>query len=600
MASGISVKFSATDSGFTSTVNKVNSSMRGMDGNVRKVSGSVRASFATMAKAGAALAVGFGAIKVAMNAVRGTLDNFKEALDMGGELNDLSARTGETAGNLMILRRAFENTGAGAEKVGPAINKLQKAIIEAGEGNGAAVDAFAKLGVNLGTLKNAAPIDQLREVSEALKGVSNPSERSAIAMQIFGRAGGEMLPMLLSMADELKNAQAELGSLPGVMDRSAAAFDSISDKIAVMKGKLTEFAAGFLESAIPALNQFINAGSQLDAAGFGKEIGANLAAGFDAIASGDMWKSFKVHAEKAIHEILAGPANKLQAFFGAIKEGITSKIGDGYNFDKSFAKYEALGKQANNIIADSYERRLIGIAKDQADRLAESARKMDEEAASRAAMSGIMLKDVKTPKGFTTEIPDTLKRATGSMKKDFDFMAENGGKIADSFESAAQSMEKAKSYADNVWDAINAAKAQDKIDPGGRIKQRADEALAKGQFGVADRAGNRLDRKEQEQRIQDAFGGGGKLKKSLAEIAKAEGIDTKGKSSRDIRKALDDIIKKRQEEMKPGQGGKNRNDVGPGGEKKADPMQKLSDAVTAIQRLVEKIEPKLPTAALGA
>ena len=92
--SGYEVNFSAQDAGFTSTVNKVEGSMKSLDQNVKHTSQSVSTSFASMAKAGAGLAAGFGAIKAAWGLAQGTVGAFSDALNMGGELNDMSARTG--------------------------------------------------------------------------------------------------------------------------------------------------------------------------------------------------------------------------------------------------------------------------------------------------------------------------------------------------------------------------------------------------------------------------------------------------------------------------------------------------------------------------
>jgi hypothetical protein len=280
-----------------------------------------------------------------MSAVRGTLDNFKEALDMGGTLNDLSARTGETAGNLMLLNRAFDNTGVGSEKVGATLNKLQRSIVMAGRGSAVQERAFRELGLSIADLQYMAPIDQMRAVAGALAGVENDGKRTALAMDILGRSGGELLPLFTNMTTEVANAQSELGTLPGVMDRSAEAFDSISDKMAVMKGKLTEFAAGMLESAIPALNQFVNAGSSLDAAGFGAQIGQRLAEAFTMITSGDMWEVFRLNGEKAILSLQSSPAiNGFAATINSVWDTIT---GQSNSFGEAFDKYTEAGVEAN-------------------------------------------------------------------------------------------------------------------------------------------------------------------------------------------------------------------------------------------------------------
>ena len=279
----LDVKFSATDAGFTSTVSKVKTSVKSMDDSVAKTSKGVQSSFGDMVKAGAALALGFGAIKLAANAIAGTLDTFKEALDLGGTMKDLSARTGETAGNLMLLNRAFDNSGVGADKVGTSINKLQKFMDDAAQGSEKNTTVLARLGLTMADMAGKTPTEQMAMLAEKLNGVSDNGEKSALAMSVFGKAGGQLLPLLSDFSGELKTAQDQLGSMPGIMDRNAGAFDNISDNIKVAKGKFLEFAAGLLESIAPALELATDLLTRFDAAGAGMKLGEILTGASNAM-----------------------------------------------------------------------------------------------------------------------------------------------------------------------------------------------------------------------------------------------------------------------------------------------------------------------------
>jgi hypothetical protein len=213
--------------------------------------------------------VGIGA---AFLGIRAASQAFNAAIAMGGQLNDLSARTGETAGNLAILQRAFENAGAGADSVGPTINRLQRAIVEAGQGGKEQAEAFAKLGINLAEIKNLTPTEQLQAIAKALQNVGNDSDRTAIAMQLLGRSGGELIPLLRAMGVELDVARGQLGSTPAVMDRVAGALDTLGDNFNAIGQKGKEFAAGLLERAAPALVEITNRIANIDAAGLGAKL----------------------------------------------------------------------------------------------------------------------------------------------------------------------------------------------------------------------------------------------------------------------------------------------------------------------------------------
>lgn len=247
--------------------------------------------------------VGIGA---AFIGVRAAVQAFSAAIEMGGKLNDLAARTGETAGNLAILQRAFQNAGAGADAVGPTINRLQRAIIEAGEGGKQQALAFEKLGLSLSEIKELTPTQQLEAVAKALQGVSNDSDRGAIAMQLLGRSGGELLPLLRAMGSELQVARDQLGGLPGVMDRTNRAFDTIGDNLGAISAKTTEFAAGLLEKVAPALAEFTTRLATIDAAGFGAKLSEYLQKTVNWIVETFKLKEALNQVEVAIKGITSG------------------------------------------------------------------------------------------------------------------------------------------------------------------------------------------------------------------------------------------------------------------------------------------------------
>ena len=322
MSNNITVGFSAKDVSFTETVKKVNKSTETIDDTVKKVSKSVGTSFGSMVKAGAALAVGFGALNLAGNAIAGSLADFGRALDMGGELKDLSDRTGETSGNLMVLQRAFQNAGSSADAVGPAVNKLQKFMIDAANGSDKNVEALKNLGLTFDDLKGKAPVDQLKMISERLKDVDDPAQRAALAMGIFGRGGGALIPVLLNLSDEIDVAKSQLGSMPEVMTRSAEIFDNISDNITVIKGKFIEFAAGLMDRMAPALELVTSLLSRIDTAAIGMRLG----------------------------EVLTGGSNAMEGFAAALQAVNMGEFGNAFNLIFSSIKLQ-ISDSINSIYA---------------------------------------------------------------------------------------------------------------------------------------------------------------------------------------------------------------------------------------------------------
>jgi hypothetical protein len=272
--SDVSVKFSAEDQNLSKTVTNLQRDLERLDAKSKSASKGFDLSFGKIGLAagvaGAAVKAGMMAVEAATAAATQVVAGFGQAIDLGGELSDLSSRTGETAGNLVVLQRAFENSGVGADKVGQSLNKLQKFMADAAAGGADQTATINALGISLAELAGKAPTEQMQVLAQKIAGISDPAQRARASMEIFGKSGGELLPLLNNFSGELDAARGQLGSLPDVMDRSASTFDEFGDAMGGLSSKAMEFAAGFLEAAIPALNSFTKSLSGIDAAAWGR------------------------------------------------------------------------------------------------------------------------------------------------------------------------------------------------------------------------------------------------------------------------------------------------------------------------------------------
>jgi hypothetical protein len=137
-------------------------------------------------------------------------------------------------------------------------------------------------------------------------------------------------------------------------------------------------------------------------------------------------------------------------------------------------------------------------------------------------------------------------------------------------------------------------------------EKRASQLESQGAFGSADRARQQGERKVEQQRLRDA---NRELQKDLgmqsgARMTPEAIAREEGKVSPLDRDAFDKRVKEIEQEIKDraGQGDGTEDTSGKGGKGGKDkptqsPLEKL---VSEIKSLVEKIEPKLPVAALTA
>lgn len=236
---------------------------------------SVKGAFGSATASIAGLVAPLLTVYTAINSVR-------NALNMTDRLSELSKSTGEAAGNLAVLERAFQNTGIGAEKVGPMFAKMSSFISDLAAGTPKAQQTAEALGVTLEQLKGKAPTQQFQVLLQAVSRVADENLRAASAGDIFGdKMGYKLVPFARDFNAEMANASAELGSTVRLLNENATGIENMGDKFAAISGKLTEFTIG-LASGTTGANNLVEALSKIDAAGLGEQLGQALRAAFAA------------------------------------------------------------------------------------------------------------------------------------------------------------------------------------------------------------------------------------------------------------------------------------------------------------------------------
>ncbi len=195
------------------------------------------------------------AIGVGMMAVGGAIlaagaMSVKTFAAMGDEVQKMALRTGFSTEALSELRHAAQLSGASLAGLEKASRTLSGTILDAGYGLESYTRAFDKIGVNYKELARLSPEKQFITVMEALAGVTSESERAALATDLFGRAGTQLLPMLADGADGLKNMREEAHTLGIVFDQEAA------DKAAAFNDALTKL-KGSMSGVMIEIGSFI-------------------------------------------------------------------------------------------------------------------------------------------------------------------------------------------------------------------------------------------------------------------------------------------------------------------------------------------------------
>jgi hypothetical protein len=173
----------------------------------------------------------------------------------GSALADMSARTGAGVESLSALGFAAEQSGGSAEDVEKGMRKLAQTIDDAANGGDAAAEALAKLGTSAEELKGLSPDKQMAALADGLARLEG-SERTAAALEVLGRGGAKLIPILSGGAEGLAAMAARAEELGIVVSGEAAGqADAFGDALSEVwkQAKMVTFWVGsaIAESIMP-------------------------------------------------------------------------------------------------------------------------------------------------------------------------------------------------------------------------------------------------------------------------------------------------------------------------------------------------------------
>ncbi|MCC6320437.1 MAG: phage tail tape measure protein, partial [Phycisphaerales bacterium] len=148
--------------------------------------------------------VGIGAAATA-----GLLGTAKLFSEMGDVLDKMSIRTGVSVEALSELGYAAELSGANLEILESGVRIMQRTLGEAAQGTSTAVEALDRLGLSAAQLAGLSPEQQFKVLADRISQVTDPTLRAAIAMEVFGKAGTKLLPLMAEGAAGIEAMQEE-------------------------------------------------------------------------------------------------------------------------------------------------------------------------------------------------------------------------------------------------------------------------------------------------------------------------------------------------------------------------------------------------------
>jgi hypothetical protein len=183
----------------------------------------------------------------------------KRFANLGSELNDMSERTGVSAESLQELGYAAQQNGADMETLEAAIRKMSKTVVEASQGSTGASEALAQLGLTARDLANLTVEAQFKLIADRLSKVRNDTLRAALALDVFGKSGTKLLPMIKGGIIGLREYAKEARNLGIVLsNEDIQAADAFGDKLDIVRKVLDVAIAKIGAALVPILTDAAN------------------------------------------------------------------------------------------------------------------------------------------------------------------------------------------------------------------------------------------------------------------------------------------------------------------------------------------------------
>ena len=257
----LQIQLELQSASFTAEMQKVNGQLNKLNKDV----GGISAGFTklgTVLKGAAVL----GAFVAVAKGVSSMVDGISKSIDAMDSMSKAAQKVGVAVETLSSLKFAAEQSGVGFEALQTGLKKLNQNLSDFDTSTTDAAKSLRNMGIAIGDTTEQA----LGKIADRFASMPDGVQKTALAMNIFGKAGADLVPLLNAGAsgiEELQKRAAELGIV--FDDISAKQAELFNDKMAELKTVMTGIATQVSIGLLPALS--LTAQAFADTAKSGKD-----------------------------------------------------------------------------------------------------------------------------------------------------------------------------------------------------------------------------------------------------------------------------------------------------------------------------------------
>lgn len=175
---------------------------------------------------------GFATLKTAALGIAATVTAFtgtmfalaKSAANAGDEALKAAQKTGLSVEEYQKLAYAAELADVSHEQLGVGLTILSKKMQDAATGGKAGIESFKAVGIAVkdakGNLKSGSQV--IQEVADRFQKMPDGAKKTALAVEVFGKSGAQLIPLLNGGGQSIRDLGDELEVFGGVIGEDAA------------------------------------------------------------------------------------------------------------------------------------------------------------------------------------------------------------------------------------------------------------------------------------------------------------------------------------------------------------------------------------------
>lgn len=224
----------------------------------QKTASSFSSKIGVAMKTGARAVAAFGTAVVAASALVAKLAI--NAIDYGSQIDDNAQKIGFSTEAYQFWSLVLERAGSNAEQLNMAIRNMTTFTQNLADGQGEALLTLQKLGIGYEEFMAMTPEEQFYTLIDALQGMTDETEKTQIAQEIFGnRVYQELLPLLGMEQGSLEDLHKEFEDLGLIMsDDTIKAMAAVGDKLDNLKNTFKVAAATIGADLLPEISLLID------------------------------------------------------------------------------------------------------------------------------------------------------------------------------------------------------------------------------------------------------------------------------------------------------------------------------------------------------